>query len=333
MFPKLSQDLQSVDEGVFYTRGDPRDPRMGDLVRRGPGDYADAEVVLVGCPQDEGVRRNRGRPGAAEAPAEIRRALYRYPVTGQHQGLRLLDLGDIRSEGELEAIHDRLHAVVRQILRDGKKAVVLGGGNDISYPDVSALAAEAPPVLAFNVDRHLDVRSDMPRNSGTPYRQLLEEGRLDPKRFHEVGTNSFANSVDYLQYVEGLGVGVHYLGDLRVDGVGATVRGLVAGSDAAGIFFGFDLDAVRAMEAPGVSDPGPMGLTAREICEIADAAAADPRTRVLEISEVNPRHDRDGITCKLAANILMRALARTALIRVNPRPNSSDSDIEQPDAD
>ena len=284
---------------------------MGDLVRRDPGDYDAVGVVLVGCPQDEGVRRNRGRPGAAEAPAEIRRALYRYPVTEFHQGLRLLDLGDIRIDGELEAVHDRLHAVMRQVLRDGKKAVVLGGGNDISYPDVSALAVEASPVLAFNVDRHLDVRADTPRNSGTPYRQLLEEGHLDPKHFHEVGTNSFANSVEYLQYVERLGAGVHYLGDLRTAGVGATVRGLVARSDAAGIFFGFDLDAVRAVEAPGVSDPGPMGLTAREVCEIADVAAADPRTRIVEITEVNPRHDRDGITCKLAANFLMRALART----------------------
>ena len=53
-----------------------------------------------------------------------------------------------------------------------------------------------------------------------------------------------------------------------------------------------------------------MGLTAKEICEIADVAARDPRTRVVEVSEVNPTYDRDGITCKLAANVIMRALAR-----------------------
>jgi formiminoglutamase len=312
MLPTLLQYLQPADDGVFYTRNDPRDPRMGDRVRRDPQDYPAAQVVLVGCPQDEGVRRNHGRPGAAEAPAEIRRALYRYPVSEYHRDLRLLDLGDVRIEGGLEAVHDRLHTVVRQVIRDGKTAVVLGGGNDISYPDVSALAAEVTPVLAFNIDRHLDVRDEAERNSGTSYRQLLEEGRLDPRRFHEIGTNSFANSLAYREYAERLGVGVHYLGELRDTGVGATVRDIVAGSDAAGIFFGFDLDSVRAMEAPGVSDPGPMGLTAREICEIADVAAADPRTRILEISEVNPRYDQDGITCKLAANILMRALARNA---------------------
>lgn len=77
-------------------------------------------------------------------------------------------------------------------------------------------------------------------------------------------------------------------------------------------FFGFDLDVVRAVEAPGMSDPSPMGLTAREVCEIADMAAADPRTRIIEVTDVNPDYDQDGITCKLAANIVMRAPARSA---------------------
>jgi arginase family enzyme len=55
-----------------------------------------------------------------------------------------------------------------------------------------------------------------------------------------------------------------------------------------------------------------MGLMAREVCEIAEVAAADPHTRIIEVTEVNPDYDQDGITCKLAANIVLRALARCA---------------------
>jgi len=304
------QDLLPADDGLFYRRGDANDPRMGELALRGPGALAGAEVAVIGCPQDEGVRRNKGRAGAAQAPAEIRRALYRYPVSEAHEGLRLVDLGDIRPFPTLERTHEALHAAVRLCLRQGLKVVVLGGGNDISYPDCSALAREVASLLAFNIDRHLDVRADPVRNSGTPYRQLLEEGFIQPEAFHEVGINSFANSLAYRRYAEGLGVGVHYLAGLRERGAGETVREIIAASGAEGIFFGFDLDVVAAAEAPGVSDPSPMGLTAKEVCEIADAAARDPRTRVVEISEVNPVYDRDGITAKLAANIVMRALAR-----------------------
>jgi formiminoglutamase len=304
------QALVPADPALFYRRDDVNDPRMGELALWGPAALDGAEVALLGCPQDEGVRRNRGRAGAAQAPAEIRRAFYRYPVSEAHAGLRLVDLGDILAGATLEQTHEWLNAMVRFCLRKGLKVVVLGGGNDISYADCSALAAEVPSPLAFNIDRHLDVRADAVRNSGTPYRQLLEEGWIQPGSFHEVGINSFANSLAYRRYAEGLGVGVHYLAELRERGVGATVRAIVAASAAKGIFFGFDMDVVAAAEAPGVSDPSPMGLTAKEICEVADVAARDPRTRVVEISEVNPVYDRDGITARLAANLIMRALAR-----------------------
>jgi formiminoglutamase len=301
--------LVPADPGLFYRRGDPNDPRLGERALRGPGALDGAQVVLVGCPQDEGVRRNKGRVGAAQGPAEIRRAFYRYPVSAAHEGLRLADLGDVQAGATLEDTHEVLRAVVRHCLGRVAKVVVLGGGNDISYADCSALALEAPSLLAFNIDRHLDLRADAVRNSGTPYRQLLEEGFLKAGGFHEVGINSFANSRTYLQYAESRGVGVHQLAELRERGVGAAVQALVDASPAQAIFFGFDLDVVHAAEAPGVSDPSPMGLTAKEVCEIADVAARDPRTRVIEISELNPAYDRDGITARLAANILMRALA------------------------
>jgi formiminoglutamase len=309
--PDIELPLVAVDEALLYSRRDPNDVRLGDIVLRGPADYDRADVVLVGCPQDQGVRRNRGRVGARRAPAEIRRALYRYAVSEAHEGLRLYDAGDVRVARRLEATHDRLTEVVQRFLADGKKVVVLGGGNDISYPDVRALAAVASNPLVLNIDRHLDVRADTPRNSGTPYRQLLDEGRVRPELFHEIGINSFNNSSTYMRWVEEIGAHIHLLGDLRRAGVGATVRAITENPRTDAIFFGFDLDVVHAAEAPGVSDPSPMGLTAMEVCEIADVAAADPRTRVIEITEVNPTHDVGGITARLAANIVVRALARS----------------------
>jgi formiminoglutamase len=306
---KFSDILSPVEPAVFFGRNDPNDVRLGEVVIRELDQYPDANVVVVGCPQDEGVKRNQGRPGAKHAPEAIRKALYRYPVGDSHESLRLLDLGDVRTGDRLEDAHDALSTVVREVVRDGKKAVVLGGGNDISYPDCSALSAEVESLLVFNIDRHLDVRADEAPSSGTPYRQLLEEGKIEPELFHEVGINSYSNSQTYIRYVEEIGAHIHYLGDLREAGVGATVRGITESTDAEAIFFGFDLDVVRAVDAPGVSDPSPMGLTARQVCEIADVAASDPRTRIVEITEVNPAYDVDGITAKLAANIIFRALA------------------------
>ena len=307
---KAMDHVIPVEDEVFYTRNDPNDIRFGDIVLRDVEQYSTAQVVILGCPQDEGISRNRGRLGARFAPTEIRRDLYRYPVTQSHEHLVLMDVGDLKISDTLEKTHELLRNTVRNLIADGKKVIVLGGGNDISYPDCLALSAETEQPLVFNIDRHLDVRADTPRNSGTPYRQLLEEGVIQPGMFHEFGINSFANSPKYLEYVLDIGANIHYLGDLRAAGVGRSLRSIIDGADSDGIFFGFDLDVVRSMEAPGVSDPGPMGFSAREVCEIADVAASDPRTRIIEITEVCPEFDRDRLTSKLAANIIVRALAK-----------------------
>jgi formiminoglutamase len=264
--------------------------------------------VLLGCPQDEGVRRNGGRIGAAEAPDEIRRCLYKLGVQGL-DGLRLFDLGNTHIASTLEATHDRQREVVREVLADGKTLIVLGGGNDVSYPDCAGLADVEPGLLAFNVDAHYDVRADAPRNSGTPYRQLLEEGRVKSKRFYEMGSQPFANSPVYTRYLQEKGAHVVSLPDLRAQGVNTAFERILATSDARAIFWGLDMDVVRAADAPGVSAPNATGLSGDELCAIAALASSDPRTRLLELSEVNPTYDLDQRTCRLAAVVIWSFLA------------------------
>lgn len=118
-----------------------------------------------------------------------------------------------------------------------------------------------------------------------------------------------------MEDAERLGIHVHFLDELRDGNAVRTVKRILASSFADAIFWGFDMDVVRAAEAPGVSDAGPVGLTARDVCELAEVAAAEPRTRIVEITEVNPQYDMDGQTCKLAAHVLARALGFKGLER------------------
>jgi formiminoglutamase len=298
------------DPALFYRRGDPNDQRLGELVSHDPAAYAAAQVVILGCPQDEGVRRNQGRPGAAAGPNAIRAALYRLGVAGLAQ-LAIFDLGDTLIQPTLEATHALQRQIVAQLIGDGKRLIVLGGGNDISYPDCAGLADAAGPVLALNVDAHYDVRADTPRNSGTPYRQLLEEGIVAPERLIELGGQPYANSSAYSAYLRERGVRAYGLRAARTHGLAALLGELLA-TEAAAIFWGLDMDVVRAAEAPGVSAPNPLGMSGEELCLIAELAAADPRSRLIEISELNPAYDIDGRTARLAAVALWHALASWA---------------------
>ena len=292
---------------VFYSRNDPNDPRLGEIVSRDPNDYAAADIVVLGCPQDEGVRRNRGRGGVDKAPNAIREQFYR--LTPMNIKKRVFDIGDTGISGPLEEIHERQTEIVRKILTDGKRLIILGGGNDISYADGRAMADVYTPNfwIGVNIDSHLDVRADKPCNSGTPYRQLLEEKHLRPDYFYEAGYQTHFCSPIYYSYIRELGVNRISLELLRsraqadLELKESIKQKFIGHSSSMNTFFGFDMDAVRMADAPGTSSPSPLGLKASEFIQLVKYAASLANTRIVEFTEVNPNFDIDDRTTKLVA--------------------------------
>lgn len=295
------------DESVFFSRNDVNDPRLGEIVRHTPDHYDKADIVILGCPQDEGVRRNGGRIGAADAPLAIRKQFYK--LTTMNIRKRIFDLGDVKLANTLEATHDTMTEVVKAVLRDGKRVIVLGGGNDISYADGKAMSEVFGRDwwIGVNIDAHLDVRLSEERNSGTPYRQLLDEELLLPKHFYEVGYQSHFTSPIYYDYIRKLGVNRISLELVRSRAqadieLRENIRNTFIGhSSSLNTFFGFDMDVVRSADAPGTSAPSPLGLRAGEFIQLVKYAASLANTKLIEFSEVNPKFDQDDRTAKLVA--------------------------------
>lgn len=310
MNAELLDFLEPVNNSLFYRRNDPNDVRLGELIPTVR--YEQADIVILGCPQDEGVKRNQGRVGAKLAPDEIRREFYKFTPFGIR--VKIFDAGNVRCDGSLEDIHERHKQLAAGFLRDGKKLIVLGGGNDISYPDGAAIAEVfgSDHWIAVNVDAHFDVRADIPRNSGTPYRQLLEEKLLRPSHFYEVGYQSQLASPIYHRYLQELGVNLVSLEQLKSHEttdyeLRERLRSrFIQQSDSLSVFFGFDLDAVRMSDAPGVSAPNPTGLRAGELINLVKFAASLANTRIIEFTEVNPIFDIDNRTSKLVAVAMHR---------------------------
>ncbi len=303
----LFDSTKRPETDLFYKRNDINDHRLGEVVQFNPDAYKRSDVVILGCPQDEGVRRNGGRVGAALAPDEIRRCLYKLTIN-QVKHLKLFDIGNTIIQSTLEETHDLHRQIVSEIIADGKTLIVLGGGNDISYPDCSGLAQAVGDVLAFNVDSHFDVRADAVRNSGTPYRQLLEEGHLQPASFYETCNQPFANSPVYTRYLEENGAYIIPLKEVLSRGVTRTFEQIIDQAQSKAIFWGIDMDVVCAADAPGVSAPNAGGLTGRELADIASLAGRYSQSWLLEISEVNPKYDIDQRTCRLAAVLIYNFL-------------------------
>ena len=300
----IFQNVSSPNKDLFFQRNDANDVRLGEIVSFENKDYETAEIVILGCSQDDGVARNGGRLGARLAPDEIRRQFYK--LTNFGINAKIFDGGNTIIQETLEETHDVQTNIVKEILKDGKTLIVLGGGNDISYADGRAMAEVfgSENWTAINVDAHFDVRADKTRNSGTPYRQLLEEKLLNPKQFYELAWQPQANSPIYFEYLQNLGVNLISLEEFQ--NTNFKLQDLLKKQRTKNkgqriFFFGFDVDAVRASVAPGVSAPSPTGLSAKEFVALAKLAGTDKQTKLIEFTEVNPLFDIDNRTTKLVA--------------------------------
>lgn len=269
--------------------------------------YSQATHVLLGCPQDEGVRRNNGRVGASHAPHEIRSHFYRLQSTRQSD-VKLFDAGDISEISSLEETHEALTKTVSRFLKDGKTVIVLGGGNDISYADVRGLKNVEDDFFAINIDAHLDMRISDQMTSGTPYRKLIEDEFLKAEHFYEFGIRPESNASFYLKNAKKLGVNIHYLQDLLDNGATQIFQNILDEIGQRPFFLGLDMDSIRAADAPGVSASSPTGFSGQDVMQFIRLARRKQNLKLFEITEVNPTFDIDNQTSKLAAQFIYRFL-------------------------
>ncbi len=315
--------LSDAPDAVFFSRNDESDPRMGDIVRRQKENLSpDIRIGIVGFPEDEGVKRNRGRVGAKEAPNEIRKALYKFTPfaiskSKQIPELPIFDFGNVKTGGSLEETHQRVQAVVETLVANNILPIVLGGGHDATYPTFLAFSKKAASTGAINIDTHLNFRkSDPHRSNGTAFRQILDHTHspLAPMNFVEVGAQSFANSKEHYEELNDRGATVFTLGDVRKERIEKIldIAYEIASNSSERMYVSFDLDSVQSSDAPGVSASYPTGLTAEELLKAAHFAGLRQKIKAIDIVEVNPKFDVDGKTSKLAALVVMYFLAGVA---------------------
>lgn len=312
---KLWGERLTPPDGAFFIGGhDRHDVKMGQVVRASstPEDLRGADAVLVGFPTDQGVARNRGRLGAAQAPKAIREAFYKLNAYDAERELdlstlRIVDLGDIRINGRLEEEQEHLGALVAHLLAMDILPIVLGGGHETTYGHFLGYVPGNRPLGIVNVDAHLDVREmgTEGATSGTTFRMAMEHpGGLLDGRYTCLGAHPHANSREYTEWTKSKGGRIQWLDELRRNGLAAPFGGALGTYHNQDILVTFDLDAASSSFAPGTSAAQPVGLTGFDLVMAGLLAGEHKSVRSFDIVELAPPLDRDGQTARLAALIL-----------------------------
>lgn len=266
-------------------------------------DASGCAIGLIGVPDDTGVGLNHGRLGASQGPGAFRVALSRYGAA-EPAGIGwplVFDAGDVEPADTLVETHGRVTAAAGALLDAGLLPVMIGGGHDLTYPFVRALAERADePLHGVYFDAHLDVRDE--EGSGMPFRRLIEKCGVASLTVH--GLDGMANASEHVRWFSGHG------GRIGADGPEDSTSW--PGGDGP-VFVSFDLDVIDQAYAPGVSAMNPCGWSSELACAWAREAGRRERVRCFDIMELSPPHDAPagvgGRTARLAARLFLEFLA------------------------
>jgi arginase family enzyme len=273
---------------------------------------AEGEVALLGAPMEAGSVT----PGRCDlAPEALRRSLRRFSTydveTGRELNVAVRDAGDIPVKGVMPAdgfapIRDAVSACTA-----AHALTLLVGGNNAA---AHGLGAPLDRVGLITLDAHFDMRGTEggPIN-GNPVRALLEDG-LPGRNICQIGLAPFANTAKMHQDAREAGIGAWSIASCRNAGIGAVVGlALTRLSHVDALMVDFDIDVIDRAQCPGAPGARPGGMPVDMFFAAARRLAAEPRVRLVDLTEYDPSLDVGDVTALTAGRWACEILAGFAV--------------------
>jgi arginase family enzyme len=271
----------------------------------------EGHAALLGAPMEAGSVT----PGRCDlAPETIRRALKRFSTydveTGKELNLAIADLGDVPVEGVSPA---EGFAPIRDAAAEAAAAhrltILLGGNNAVTRPAAHALGVPLDRVGLITLDAHFDMRdtSGGPMN-GNPVRCLLEDG-LPGRNICQIGLAPFANTAEMHRDAQAAGIQVYHTGTLDRGMEAILADALQRLAHAEVLMVDFDIDVIDRAQLPGAPGARPGGMASRLFFYAARRLAAEPRVRLVDLTEFDPSLDLGEVSALTAGRWVCEVLA------------------------
>jgi formiminoglutamase len=191
---------------------------------------SEAKYVLLGIPEDVGIRANYGRPGAASAWDSAIKSIANIQHNKFCKGSQIIILGtiDVKKEIEeakglnfnvtedrkklsqlVESIDKEVVHIISRIIKTWKTPVIIGGGHNNAYGNIKGTALGlGKPINAINFDAHSDFRILEGRHSGNGFSYAFEEGFL--KKYFIFGLHENYTSKNVLDILKKMEERVRY---------------------------------------------------------------------------------------------------------------------------
>lgn len=266
-------------------------------------DYADAKIVLFGAPFDGTTSY---RPGTRFGPAAIRSESFGIETYSPSSGRDLLDIsvfdaGDLDLPfGSPKKALDLIEERAAEILRDGKKPLMIGGEHLVTLGAARAAIAKYPDIAFIHFDAHADLRSEYigeELSHASVLRRvwdLVGDGRIFQFGIRSGERDEFAFAADHTE-----------MHKFDLSAFAEAVRRL----EGRPVYFTLDLDVLDPSAFPGTGTPEAGGVSFRELLG-AVALLENLNVVACDAVELSPHYDLSGIStaaaCKIVREILLR---------------------------
>ena len=269
-----------------------------------------AKYVLVGIPEDIGVRANYGNPGTSIALEAALGNLLNIQHNHLTNAENVIVLGEIDCETQMQQaatiskdenhyleelgelvtqIDHKVSEVVKKIVEAGKFPIIIGGGHNNSYGNLKGTSeALQKPINCINFDAHTDFRALEHRHSGNGFSYAFEEGFLDKYFIFGLHRNYTSEAVFNSIEKNSERVKFNLFEDISVEQIQSFSEALKEAENfCCNKNFGIELD-MDAIEMMGSSAISPSGFTLSEARKFVSYFSKHQNARYLHICEGSP---------------------------------------------
>lgn len=291
-------DLNKIIPGEGY-----KPSQLGNKIETFSQYFPDLEqrpdLVIFGVQDDRNAVNN---PGCALGPDYVREKLYRL-YQGDYN-TKIYDLGNIRQGATINDTYFAVKTVIAEMVKQDIVAVVLGGGQDLTYAQYLAYEEMEQKVDLVVIDSHfdLDEQAEMDDDDATTSQSYLNKIFLhEPNylfNFSNLGYQTYFVSQDSLRVMDNLFFDVHRLGELM--GNVSVSEPVIRNAST----ISFDMGAIRSSDAMGNANATPNGFYGEEACQMCRYAGFNDKLSSIGFYEFNPAYDNNGQTATLLAEMI-----------------------------
>ena len=284
-------------------------------------DSLDAHIAIMGIAYSDPYTIDEVTNDQTNAPTAIRRASARislnldrwaFDIGGllfdERDDIRVVDIGDAPGEArDLSAHYRHAEAAARQVFAKGAMLVTLGGDHGIPIPVFRALEDHGPITLV-HIDAHLDWRDEVNgarEGYSSPIRRAAEPDwfdRIVPIGLRAQGSAREGEVRDALAYGSDL-ITAYELHDIGMNAVLDRIP------DGGNYYLTIDADGMDPTEMPAVAAPAPGGVTYVQMLKLIHGLFAKGRVMGMDIVEIQPKRDVNGITSLTAGRLIWNFIA------------------------